>query len=163
LTLLPSSLLPTDFTLHCQSALVSPDICLYPPFSDPPTSLQINHLETPLLHLTLPPAYLQSHHHLLESFHRKTTPLIHSPKTKAARKRYFQEDPANMSVDWPAVEANAVSLPTIVSTSDLFDGELFGDELIDIYNSSVGDGTVDVANGKCSTENQFRISGDTTI
>lgn len=45
------------------------------------------------------------------------------------------------SVDWPAVDANAVSLPTIVSSSDLFDGELFGDELIDIYNSSVDDGT----------------------
>jgi hypothetical protein len=57
-----------------------------------------------------------------------------------------------MSVDWPSVEANAVSLPTIVSTSDLFDGELFGDELIDIYNSSVGDGNVDVANGKFRTE-----------
>jgi hypothetical protein len=57
-----------------------------------------------------------------------------------------------MSVDWPSVEANAVSLPTIVSTSDLFDGELFGDELIDIYNSSVGDGDVDVANGKFRTE-----------
>jgi hypothetical protein len=67
-----------------------------------------------------------------------------------------------MSVDWPAVEANTVSLPTIVSTSDLFDGELFGDELIDIYNSSVGDGTVDVANGKCSTYKSVSNLGDTT-
>jgi hypothetical protein len=67
-----------------------------------------------------------------------------------------------MSVDWPSVEANAVSLPTIVSTSDLFDGELFGDELIDIYNSSVGDGTVDVNNGKCSTERSVLNLGYTT-
>lgn len=45
--------------------------------------------------------------------------------------------------DWPADEAHhhPVSLPTIVSTTDLFDGELFGDELIDIYNGSVADGS----------------------
>ena len=44
--------------------------------------------------------------------------------------------------DWPTDDAHhqPVSLPTIVSTTDLFDGELFGDELIDIYNSSVADG-----------------------
>lgn len=40
------------------------------------------------------------------------------------------------------------SLPTIVSPSDLFDGELFGDELIDIYNSTV-DGHDD-NDGTCS-------------
>jgi hypothetical protein len=68
-----------------------------------------------------------------------------------------------MSVDWPAVEVNAVSLPTIVSTSDLFDGELFGDELIDIYNSSVSDGNVDVANGKLSTERSLDNLDCTTI
>lgn len=39
--------------------------------------------------------------------------------------------------DWSAVDAMQVSLPTIVSSTDLFDGELFGDELIDIYNSTV--------------------------
>jgi hypothetical protein len=39
--------------------------------------------------------------------------------------------------DWAAVDAMHVSLPTIVSSTDLFDGELFGDELIDIYNSTV--------------------------
>jgi hypothetical protein len=34
------------------------------------------------------------------------------------------------------------SLPAIVASSDLFDGELFGDELIDIYDShNVSDGT----------------------
>jgi len=51
--------------------------------------------------------------------------------------------------DWSAEEANhhPVSLPTIVSTTDLFDGELFGDELIDIYNNSVADGS----HGKFST------------
>jgi hypothetical protein len=58
-----------------------------------------------------------------------------------------------MSVDWPSVE----TIPTIVSSSDLFDGELFGDELIDIYNSSVGDGTSDDSNGKCLTLVRFRF------
>jgi hypothetical protein len=33
--------------------------------------------------------------------------------------------------------APVVSLPNMVSSSDLFDGELFGDELMDIYNSAV--------------------------
>ena len=42
-----------------------------------------------------------------------------------------------MSAEWPEGEGNAVSLPTIVSSGDLFDGELFGDELIDIYNNEV--------------------------
>lgn len=41
------------------------------------------------------------------------------------------------SQDWHADDMNPSSLPTIVSSSDLFDGELFGDELIDIYNSTV--------------------------
>lgn len=40
-----------------------------------------------------------------------------------------------MSADWPEGDVNNVSLPTIVSSSDLFDGELFGDELINIYNN----------------------------
>jgi len=37
----------------------------------------------------------------------------------------------------------------MVSSTDLFDGELFGDELIDIYNSTVAEahGNVD-ANGE---------------
>jgi len=44
----------------------------------------------------------------------------------------------SVSGDWAAVDANHhVSLPTIVSSTDLFDGELFGDELMDIYNSTV--------------------------
>jgi hypothetical protein len=39
---------------------------------------------------------------------------------------------------WPEYNnAPAVSLPNMVSSSDLFDGELFGDELMDIYNSAV--------------------------
>jgi hypothetical protein len=41
-----------------------------------------------------------------------------------------------MSAEWPSVESHNVSLPTIVTTSDLFDGELFGDELMDIYNNA---------------------------
>lgn len=43
------------------------------------------------------------------------------------------------SVEWPSVDAHNVSLPTIVSSTDLFDGELFGDELIDIYNHGLHD------------------------
>jgi hypothetical protein len=38
------------------------------------------------------------------------------------------------SSDWHSGDHHTVSLPTIVSSSDLFDGELFGDELMDIYN-----------------------------
>jgi len=41
------------------------------------------------------------------------------------------------ALEWPPVDNNGVSLPAIVSSTDLFDGELFGDELIDIYNTSV--------------------------
>jgi len=49
------------------------------------------------------------------------------------------------NAEWPPVDPNQVSLPTIVSSTDLFDGELFGDELIDIYNSAVvGDENHDV-------------------
>lgn len=44
-----------------------------------------------------------------------------------------------MSSEWPTVDSQSVPLPTIVSSSDLFDGELFGDELIDIYNDSIDD------------------------
>lgn len=41
--------------------------------------------------------------------------------------------------DWYAeVEEKSSKLPTIAPSSDLFDGELFGDELIDIYNVAVG-------------------------
>jgi hypothetical protein len=48
------------------------------------------------------------------------------------------------SVEWPLDPGGA--LPAIVSSSDLFDGELFGDELIDIYNATMTDGhhTIDV-------------------
>jgi len=35
------------------------------------------------------------------------------------------------------MDGNPGSLPAIVSSTDLFDGELFGDELMDIYNSTV--------------------------
>jgi hypothetical protein len=37
------------------------------------------------------------------------------------------------TADWSQMDP---SVPSIVTSSDLFDGELFGDELIDIYNSS---------------------------
>jgi hypothetical protein len=52
-----------------------------------------------------------------------------------------------MSTDWTSVSLQSVPLPTIVSSSDLFDGELFGDELIDIYNDSMDD-TDCVGNGE---------------
>jgi hypothetical protein len=39
--------------------------------------------------------------------------------------------------DWSSVDIIHPSLPAIVASSDLFDGELFGDELIDIYDSAV--------------------------
>lgn len=43
--------------------------------------------------------------------------------------------------DWYAeVEGKSASLPTLAPSSDLFDGELFSDELIDIYNTAVGEG-----------------------
>ena len=53
------------------------------------------------------------------------------------------------TTDWPPLEAQTIPLPTIVSSSDLFDGELFGDELMDIYNSSVEVSDSD-QNGKSS-------------
>lgn len=44
--------------------------------------------------------------------------------------------------DWYAeVEDKRSKLSNIAPSSDLFDGELFGDELIDIYNVAVGAGT----------------------
>lgn len=46
------------------------------------------------------------------------------------------------SNEWPTEDGQPVSLPAMVSSSDLFDGDLFGDELIDIYNSTVTDGGV---------------------
>lgn len=42
-----------------------------------------------------------------------------------------------LPTDWSSVDIIHPSLPTIVASSDLFDGELFGDELIDIYDSAV--------------------------
>lgn len=54
------------------------------------------------------------------------------------------------SIDWPSVDANGVALPAIISSHDLFEGELFGDELIDIYHSAVehSDGHVAEDNGR---------------
>lgn len=37
-----------------------------------------------------------------------------------------------MATDWSSV-------PAMVTSGELFDGELFGDELIDIYNSTVAE------------------------
>jgi hypothetical protein len=46
-----------------------------------------------------------------------------------------------VTADWSHddVDGNGVSLPHMASSTDLFDGDLFGDELIDIYNSSVAE------------------------
>jgi len=62
------------------------------------------------------------------------------------------------NADWPNVDQTAASLPTMVSSSDLFDGDLFGDELIDIYNSTVGENHGDAvdANGKFGLDIQVR-------
>lgn len=49
---------------------------------------------------------------------------------------------SSASSDWHPVDQHNVCLPTIVSSTDLFDGELFGDELLDIYNSAVVDGQI---------------------
>jgi hypothetical protein len=47
--------------------------------------------------------------------------------------------------EWPQVD----SMPSMVTSSDLFDGDLLGDELIDIYNAAVVDGDDDDGmNGK---------------
>lgn len=37
------------------------------------------------------------------------------------------------SADWPQVDP----MPTMVSSSDLFDGDILGDELVDIYNAAI--------------------------
>lgn len=44
------------------------------------------------------------------------------------------------TAEWSSEEAQPASLPQMVSSADLFVGELFGDELMDIYNSSVVEG-----------------------
>jgi hypothetical protein len=49
---------------------------------------------------------------------------------------------SSASSDWNPVDQHNICLPTIVSSTDLFDGELFGDELLDIYNSAVVDGQI---------------------
>lgn len=41
--------------------------------------------------------------------------------------------------EWQPSASQTMHLPAIVSSSDLFDGELFGDELIDMYNGSIED------------------------
>jgi hypothetical protein len=47
----------------------------------------------------------------------------------------------SLPAEWGNTDIIHPSLPTIVASSDLFDGELFGDELIDIYDShNVSDG-----------------------
>ena len=47
------------------------------------------------------------------------------------------------STDWPQVD----TIPPMVSSSDLFDGDILGDELIDIYNAAVVGGSDDGING----------------
>ena len=48
------------------------------------------------------------------------------------------------AADWSSGEAATNPQPETshgAQSSDLFDGELFGDELIDIYNAAVGEGS----------------------
>lgn len=59
--------------------------------------------------------------------------LLSLLKVILKKKRIIMSAP----VEWIVEDANPTPLPTIVSSTDLFDGELFGDELIDIYNSTV--------------------------
>ena len=48
----------------------------------------------------------------------------------------------SLPAEWANSDIMHPSLPAIVASSDLFDGELFGDELIDIYDThNVSDGT----------------------
>ena len=47
------------------------------------------------------------------------------------------------STDWPQGD----TIPPIVSSSDLFDGDILGDELIDIYNAAVVGAGDDTING----------------
>mmetsp|Transcript_2283 Transcript_2283/g.5011 ORF Transcript_2283/g.5011 Transcript_2283/m.5011 type:complete len:725 (+) Transcript_2283:605-2779(+) len=51
------------------------------------------------------------------------------------------------------------SIPAMVSSTDLFDGELFGDELIDIYNSTVSEENADM-NGIPTLEPSTAKSGE---
>ena len=47
------------------------------------------------------------------------------------------------ATDWPQVD----NMPSMVSSSDLFDGDILGDELIDIYNAAVVGGGDDTISG----------------
>lgn len=40
------------------------------------------------------------------------------------------------TADWSQIDSSAVTIQSAMSTSDLFGGELFGDELMDMYNSA---------------------------
>ena len=50
------------------------------------------------------------------------------------------------STDWPQIDSTVAEVsPGTEAPSDLFGGELFGDELLDMYNSTVvGNGVVEV-------------------
>jgi hypothetical protein len=51
------------------------------------------------------------------------------------------------SADWPLVEP----MPSVEPSTDLFDGDILGDELMDIYNAAVvGGGDDDDMHGKFS-------------
>lgn len=51
------------------------------------------------------------------------------------------------TADW-IPEPNSVTLPSNVSSTDLFDGDLFGDELIDIYNAAVDERTSTISSNE---------------
>jgi hypothetical protein len=96
--------------------------------------LQKHHLPFCLYFPSLPPQIL------LEAYTRlKYYPF--NKKTQLNLPATYRSSNVMSSVDWASVDANNVSLPTIVTSTDLFDGELFGDELLDIYNSTVDDGS----------------------
>ena len=62
----------------------------------------------------------------IESQHQVTPSQV-----QLHQKKSFQTNRIMTSNGWPAIDATAVS-----ASSDLFGGDLFGDELMDMYNSS---------------------------
>ena len=55
------------------------------------------------------------------------------------------------STDWGHVDSNADALTESVTSPDLFGGELFGDELMDMYNSAEEVGHDMMHSGKSSS------------
>lgn len=62
------------------------------------------------------------------------------------------------SAEWSQVES---SIEAITPSTDLFDGDILGDELMDIYNAAVvggGDDPDDMTGTKCDDKVFFRFT-----